>query len=126
MAAPHLPQNFVPSARGAPQELQKAMVHLLGSLTGEYNAEHWNFRASSRLRLRGRFVIRGPGAGFARGTNDGVRTQSWLRTDGPGATDVVRQGQEQEDHEEKDSGCDYQLQKALAGVFEMHEEEGDQ
>src|ERR1700752_3890810 len=30
MAAPHLPQNFVPSANCAPQELQKAMVHLAG------------------------------------------------------------------------------------------------
>src|SRR5215469_8694586 len=26
--APHLPQNFVPSASCAPQELQKAMLHL--------------------------------------------------------------------------------------------------
>src|ERR1700756_4771154 len=37
-AAPHLLQNFVPSLRGAPQELQNAMVHLMVSLTGEYTA----------------------------------------------------------------------------------------
>src|SRR5215469_12334438 len=37
--APHLPQNFVPSASCAPQELQKAMVHLAGCRTGEYNPD---------------------------------------------------------------------------------------
>src|SRR3974390_2206152 len=50
-AAPHLLQKFVPSASCAPQELQKAMVHLVSSLTGEYNAVHWKFRASSAVGL---------------------------------------------------------------------------
>ena len=40
-ALPHLLQNFVPSLSGAPQELQNAMLHLVGCLTGEYIA-HWD------------------------------------------------------------------------------------
>lgn len=34
MTAPHLLQNFVPSESGAPQELQKAMAHLVASSNG--------------------------------------------------------------------------------------------
>src|ERR1039458_676895 len=47
VAAPHLLQNFVPSVRAAPQELQNAINHLVG---GEVSARRASIPQNVRTR----------------------------------------------------------------------------
>jgi len=56
-AAPQLLQNFVPSLRGAPQELQNAMVHLAHQLDGRVYRRR---RGDSRSSLRWNTGPQGP------------------------------------------------------------------
>src|SRR6516164_5242412 len=46
MTAPHLLQNFVPSARLAPQELQNAIGHLLDGLDGRVYRRKAGFKVA--------------------------------------------------------------------------------